>query len=72
MFADHDLVGIPHRLVVSERNIEQNCVEYKSRATGEIQQFSLDTAVDSILKLIAKTDVLLIANIFVRRLVNSM
>ncbi|VEB34171.1 prolyl-tRNA synthetase [Legionella sainthelensi] len=54
LFADHDLVGIPHRLVVSERNIEQNCVEYKSRATGEIQQFSLDTAVDSILKLIAK------------------
>ncbi|WP_115709537.1 proline--tRNA ligase [Legionella sainthelensi] len=55
LFADHDLVGIPHRLVVSERNIEQNCVEYKSRATGEIQQFSLDTAVDSILKLIAKS-----------------
>ncbi|KTD60287.1 prolyl-tRNA synthetase [Legionella santicrucis] len=54
LFADHDLIGIPHRLVVSERNIEQNCVEYKGRATGEIQQFGLDTAVDSVLKLIAK------------------
>lgn len=54
LFADHDLIGIPHRLVVSERNIEQNCVEYKNRATGEIQQFNLDTAVDSVLNLISK------------------
>ncbi|QEY50763.1 proline--tRNA ligase [Legionella longbeachae] len=55
LFADHDLIGIPHRLVVSDRNIEQNCVEYKSRATGEMQQFNLDTAVDSVLKLISKS-----------------
>ncbi|KTD08939.1 prolyl-tRNA synthetase [Legionella gratiana] len=54
LFADQDLIGIPHRLVVSERNMEQNCVEYKSRATGEMQQLNLDTAVDSLVKLIAK------------------
>lgn len=54
LFADHDLIGIPHRLVVSERNIEQNCVEYKCRATGETQQFNLDTAVETISKLLSK------------------
>ncbi|MBI2786281.1 MAG: proline--tRNA ligase [Legionella longbeachae] len=53
LFADHDLIGIPHRLVVSDRNIEQNCVEYKNRATGEAQQLSLDNAIDSIVKLIS-------------------
>ncbi|WP_058534554.1 proline--tRNA ligase [Legionella saoudiensis] len=54
LFADHDLIGIPHRLVVSERNIEQNCVEYKSRATGETQQIALNTAVTDLIKLISK------------------
>ncbi|CAM4508616.1 MAG: Proline--tRNA ligase [Legionella sp.] len=53
LFADHDLIGIPHRLVVSDRNIEQNCVEYKSRATGETQQVSLSTAVADLVKLIS-------------------
>ena len=31
MFADHELVGIPHRIVVSEKNIEKGLVEYKAR-----------------------------------------
>lgn len=52
LFADHDLIGIPHRLVVSERNIEQNSVEYKSRATGETLQLGLTTVVADILKLL--------------------
>lgn len=30
-FADHDLIGIPHRLVISERLLNANEVEYKSR-----------------------------------------
>ncbi len=30
-FADMELMGIPHRIVVSERGIEQNVLEYKSR-----------------------------------------
>lgn len=41
LFADHDLIGIPHRLVVSERNLEQSCVEYKARAADESQQIAL-------------------------------
>ncbi len=31
MFADIDLIGIPHRLVVSEKNLQQGMIEYKAR-----------------------------------------
>lgn len=53
LFADHDLIGIPHRLVVSDRNLEQNCVEYKSRATGETKSLNLSTAVAEIVTLVS-------------------
>lgn len=55
LFADHDLIGIPHRLLVSDRNIEQHSVEYKSRATGETQQLALDNVVADIVALISKS-----------------
>ncbi|WP_454785206.1 proline--tRNA ligase [Legionella sp. WA2024007413] len=51
LFADHDLIGIPHRIIVSERNMEQNCVEYKNRANGETQLLSLDNAIETIVQL---------------------
>ncbi|MCW8469568.1 proline--tRNA ligase [Fluoribacter gormanii] len=53
LFADHDLIGIPHRIIVSERNMEQNCVEYKNRANGEALQLSLDKAIDTIVQLVS-------------------
>ena len=31
LFADHELIGIPHRIVVSERGLSQNSIEYKHR-----------------------------------------
>jgi len=31
MFADMDLIGIPHRLVISEKSLQDNRIEYKSR-----------------------------------------
>ncbi len=31
LFADNDLIGIPYRLVISERNLVQDVVEYKAR-----------------------------------------
>ncbi len=31
LFADNDLIGIPHRLVISERNFDQGLIEYKGR-----------------------------------------
>lgn len=52
LFADNDLIGIPHRLVVSDRNLEQGTMEYKSRASGETQQINLDNVVNFVLSLV--------------------
>ncbi len=34
MFADLELIGIPHRVVFSERGLDEGVVEYKSRRSG--------------------------------------
>ncbi|KTD30939.1 prolyl-tRNA synthase [Legionella moravica] len=51
LFADNDLIGIPHRLVVSDRNLDQDCVEYKARSAHESQQINKDNVIDFILSL---------------------
>ncbi|KTD47531.1 proline--tRNA ligase [Legionella quateirensis] len=51
LFADNDLIGIPHRLVVSDRNLDQDCVEYKARSANESQQINKDNVIDFILSL---------------------
>ena len=35
MLAQADLLGIPHRLVISERGLDQQTVEYKARSADE-------------------------------------
>lgn len=35
-FADSDLIGIPNRIVISNKTLEQNSVELKKRKTGEV------------------------------------
>ncbi|MEE8428722.1 MAG: proline--tRNA ligase [Gammaproteobacteria bacterium] len=42
MFADMELIGIPHRIVVGEKNLDQGLVEYKARACGEPQTIARD------------------------------
>lgn len=42
LFADSDLVGIPHRLVVSDRNLEKGMIEYKAREQAESQTIDID------------------------------
>ena len=37
MFADMDLIGIPHRLVLSERGLEAGSIEYKGRRDAQSQ-----------------------------------
>ena len=37
MFKDHELIGIPHRIVVNEKLLATNMVEYKSRISSEIK-----------------------------------
>lgn len=48
MFADMELIGIPHRLVLGERRLDDGKVEYKHRRTGEEFEVSLHTAADFI------------------------
>lgn len=39
MFSDIDLIGIPHRLVIGEKGLDKNVVEYKSRRASEAQEW---------------------------------
>ena len=41
MFAEADLMGIPHRVVIGERGLADNMVEYKARTCAETQSVSL-------------------------------
>jgi len=40
-FADMALIGIPHRVVVSDKGLAQGEVEYQQRRSGETQQIAL-------------------------------
>jgi prolyl-tRNA synthetase len=48
MFADMELLGIPHRVVFSEKGLDAGTVEYKGRRDAE----STDIAIDEIITLI--------------------
>lgn len=41
-FADADLLGIPHRVVLSERSLADAGIEYKARSATEIKMMSQD------------------------------
>ncbi|HEX5515264.1 MAG TPA: proline--tRNA ligase [Gammaproteobacteria bacterium] len=41
-FADMELIGIPHRIVISERGLAAGTVEYRSRRASESQNIALD------------------------------
>ncbi|MEE4185440.1 MAG: proline--tRNA ligase, partial [Gammaproteobacteria bacterium] len=41
MFADADLLGIPHQVVVGDRGLGQGIVEYKQRGSGESRELEL-------------------------------
>ena len=43
-FADIELIGIPHRFVVSDRGLQAETLEYKGRQDSDKQDISLDEA----------------------------
>jgi prolyl-tRNA synthetase len=47
-FADAELLGIPHRLVVGERGLDAGKLEYRARRATESEEFALDGALDFI------------------------
>lgn len=47
-FADAELIGIPHRIVVGERGLETGTVEYVNRRTGENDNLPVDGLIDTL------------------------
>ncbi|NUF49726.1 proline--tRNA ligase [Gilliamella sp. ESL0250] len=48
MFADAELIGIPHTIVIGERNLENGEVEYKHRAGGDKEMVNVDNIIEFI------------------------
>jgi prolyl-tRNA synthetase len=53
MFADMELIGIPHRLVLGERGLDNGEIEYKGRRDSESQNIPLDGVMDFLLERLA-------------------
>ncbi|MFT7235353.1 MAG: prolyl-tRNA synthetase, partial [Methylophagaceae bacterium] len=52
-FADMDLIGIPHRLILGERGLDEGKVEYKRRADGHSTEFALNDVIAQLTQLMA-------------------
>ncbi|WP_298768978.1 proline--tRNA ligase [uncultured Shewanella sp.] len=48
MFADMELLGLPHVIVIGDRNIDNGVFEYKNRRTGEKQDIPFEDIIDFI------------------------
>ena len=55
MFAESDLIGIPHRIVVGEKSLNLGEVEYKRRKDQEAYNISLNDVVENLKKVTTKT-----------------
>lgn len=53
-FADMELIGIPHRLILGERGLDNGVIEYKHRASGEAADISLDNVLEAIQQKLAQ------------------
>ncbi|MGZ9059626.1 MAG: His/Gly/Thr/Pro-type tRNA ligase C-terminal domain-containing protein, partial [Burkholderiaceae bacterium] len=52
MFADAELVGIPHRVTVGERGLKEGLIEYQPRSGGEGEKIALNEATEVLTKLV--------------------
>jgi len=46
MFADMELIGIPHRIVIGDRSLDKGMVEYKARRETDVQEIAVDGIVE--------------------------
>ncbi|PTB90843.1 proline--tRNA ligase, partial [Marinobacter sp. Z-F4-2] len=54
MFADMELIGIPHQIVIGERNLDEAQVEYKNRRSGNKELMAIDAVVAHLKTLLAQ------------------
>jgi len=52
MFADMELIGIPHTVVIGDRNLDNDDIEYKYRRSGEKQMIKTGDVLDYLVKAI--------------------
>ena len=48
MFADMELIGLPHRIVVGDKSLDNNVYEYKSRQGDEAEEVPVDQILEFI------------------------
>jgi prolyl-tRNA synthetase len=46
MFAEMELIGIPHRIVIGDRGLKEGMVEYQARKSKDAQSIHLDRIVE--------------------------
>ncbi len=51
-FADMELMGIPHRLVIGDKGLERGVIEYRARTSSDNEDVAVDSAVQHLLNLI--------------------
>jgi len=49
-FKDADLIGIPYRIIIGEKNLKDGLVEVKERKTGRVEKMKIEEAVEKIAK----------------------
>ncbi|QQA76952.1 proline--tRNA ligase [Pectobacterium parmentieri] len=49
MFADMELIGVPHTIVIGDRNLDSEEIEYKNRRIGEKQMIKTGEIIDFLL-----------------------
>ena len=54
MFADMELIGVPHTIVIGDRNLDNEEIEYKSRRNGEKRMIKTNEIVDFLVSELAK------------------
>jgi prolyl-tRNA synthetase len=50
MFADMELIGVPHRVVIGERGLDSGALEYRYRKDSENSEIPLKGALEAILE----------------------
>ncbi|MGB1648668.1 MAG: proline--tRNA ligase [Cycloclasticus sp.] len=55
MFSDMELIGIPHRIVLGDKGLDNGMVEYRARTETDNQDIPLDNIVDFISQAIKNT-----------------
>lgn len=54
MFTDAELIGIPHRIVLGERGLDQGVAEYKHRGAEDTEELPLDLVTERVRERIEK------------------